>query len=280
MTDRAGPVAERRDDGRAFSYWLGLELDEIVQDEGAPPEALGRVDPGPHLRHADGRLRAGALLGMLDAVGGLNGGLAALPGWVVSTNITQRVGTLDVTGPVSLASRVLRTGRNAVVTTVEVHDGARRHVATGVLTSSILTFEGSAPVGARPFRLRLAGAAPPALPPVLPPLLGVEPVAPDRVRLAIEPELRNPWGILHGGAICLLVDVAVEHVAERVAGGPVAMTDAAVHFLAPGRVGPVEASGAIVGSRPDGHVTRVEVRDRGAGDRLLTVAVATVGRGG
>jgi hypothetical protein len=41
-------------------------------------------------------------------------------------------------------------------------------------------------------------------------------------------------------------------------------------------VGPVTARVTVVGRRADGTLARVEVRDAGAGDRLMAVAVVTV----
>jgi acyl-coenzyme A thioesterase PaaI-like protein len=49
-----------------------------------------------------------------------------------------------------------------------------------------------------------------------------------------------------------------------------------MHFLSPGRVGPIVAVGELVGSRGGDHLVRVSVRDRGADDRLLTLAALTV----
>jgi len=262
-----------RSDGRAFSYWLGLELDETTEVGADRPESVGRVDPGPDLRLPNGQVRAGAMLGLMDCVGGLTSGLAALPRWVVSTNINQRIATLDVHGALVLRSRTRRVGRNAVVTSVEARDESNDSlVATGVLTSSILTFEGALPVGTRPFCLRM----PEGRAPDFPPLLGIRPASPVSVRLDLIPQLRNPWGILHGAVIGITVDAAAVHVVEQHTRSPGVMTDAVVHFVAPGRVGPIEAAGTVIGERPDGHVVRVELRDRGADDRLLTVAVVTV----
>ena len=44
--------------------------------------------------------------------------------------------------------------------------------------------------------------------------------------------LRNPWGILHGGAVASLIDLTAEHVTGGIT------TDVVLHFLAPNRVGP------------------------------------------
>ena len=51
--------------------------------------------------------------------------------------------------------------------------------------------------------------------------------------------LRNPWGILHGGAVASLVDLAAEHVTGGIT------TDVVLHFLAP------EPGRARCAPRPD-----------------------------
>ena len=67
---------------------------------------VGHAAVAPHLRGPAGGVRTGALLTMLDNVGGLCGGLAALPeGWVVSTNLAARVVALAHVGPLRLDVR-------------------------------------------------------------------------------------------------------------------------------------------------------------------------------
>jgi uncharacterized protein (TIGR00369 family) len=88
------------------------------------------------------------------------------------------------------------------------------------------------------------------------------------VEMDLADELRNPWGILHGGVVASLVDFATEHATDA----PTA--DVVLHFLAPNRVGPVRAHVQPLGTRSDGAVCRVEVRDEGA-DRTTALAVAT-----
>jgi uncharacterized protein (TIGR00369 family) len=100
--------------------------------------------------------------------------------------------------------------------------------------------------------------------------LGAHPVDTNTVEMPLAETLRNPWGILHGGAVASLVDVSAEHVT----GGTT--TDVVLHFLAPNRVGPVRATAVPIGAgrRADGTVMRVEVRDVGA-DRVTALAIAT-----
>ena len=99
--------------------------------------------------------------------------------------------------------------------------------------------------------------------------LGARPVAPGTIEIDLADELRNPWGILHGGVVAMLADLAAEDAAEGRA-----TTETVLHFLAPNRLGPVRARARVLGRRRDGHVARVEIRDEGA-DRVTAVAVTT-----
>ena len=211
----------------------------------------------------------GALLTMLDFVGGVGGGLASLPdGWVVSTNLAARLVPASHAGPLRIDSSVLRRGRNNVVAHVQIHDEGSSDalVADGVLTSAILVPENGPPEWDRPMRITL-----PPGPPDLPPMHEwLDARMPDEqsVEIDLADDLRNPWGILHGGVVATLVDLTTAHAT----GGTT--TDVVLHFLAPNRTGPVRATARLLGTRSDGRVCRVEVRDLGA-DRTTAVAVAT-----
>jgi uncharacterized protein (TIGR00369 family) len=208
---------------------------------------------------------------MLDNVGGLNGGLAALPdGWVVSTNLAARVVSFAHAGPLRLESRVLRRGRNSVLTEVQIRDVGTSDalVASGVLTSAILVPEYGPPRWERPVELGTLDGETPAKPAIAD-WLGVRAVDDHTVAMDLADALRNPWGILHGGVVAMLVDVAAEHVT-----GGGRTSDVVLHYLAPNRVGPVRARARVVGRRTDGDVVRIEVRDDGA-QRTTAIAIAT-----
>ena len=195
------------EDGRGVSRYVRVDL-----REGDAGHMVGRAPASAHLRGPRGGMRAGALLTLLDNVGGICAGLAALPdGWVVSTNLAARTLALEQTGPLRVEADVLRRGRNNVVTTVQIHDegAADALVADGVLTSAILVPENGPPDHPRPLVLD-AGPLHPGLRP-LDDWLGVRAVARDAVEIDLADELRNPWGILHGGILAMLVDLAAEH---------------------------------------------------------------------
>ena len=104
-------------DGREVGRYIRVEIRE-QEDE----SIVGRSFASDHLRNADGLLRTGALLTMLDMVGGLCGGVASLPdGWVVSTNLAARVVAPAVVGPVRIESGVLRRGTQENIIVVTRH---------------------------------------------------------------------------------------------------------------------------------------------------------------
>jgi uncharacterized protein (TIGR00369 family) len=262
-----------RETGREVSRYIRVGLQEV---EGTPgelaPRVVGHAPPSEHLRRPSGGVRAGALLTMLDSVGGLCGGLAALPeGWVVSTNLSARILRVDHVGPFRIDAGVLRQGRASVVTSVRIRDEGEGNalVVDGVLTSAILVPANGPPQWNRPLSLSPGEPLPEPVP-TIPEWLGAEPAGADAVEMPLRESLRNPWGILHGGAVAALVDVAAEHAAGGVT------TDVVLHFLAPNRVGPVRATTVPIGPgrRADGTVLRVEVRDEGA-DRVTALAIAT-----
>jgi uncharacterized protein (TIGR00369 family) len=225
-----------------------------------------------HLRGSDGAVRAGALLTMLDSAGGVCGGLASLPdGWVVSTNMSARTTSRAPTGALKLDARVLRKGRNNVVTSVAIADAATGQlVMDGVLTSAILVPENGPPVWQRPLHIVFPGDDIDYL--TMDRWLDTRAVSDAAVEMDLRDTLRNPWGILHGGVTAALIDACAEHAT----GGGIT-TDIVLHYLAPNRVGPVRATASILGHRSDGAVLRVEVRDTGA-DRVAAVAVVTATR--
>jgi len=260
---------------RTIAEYLGTDLRETGDWERGEVVIEAEARLAPHLAGPAGGMRTGALLALVDNAGGLCAGLAALPdGWVVSTSLLARTTRLHHLGPLHVEARVLRRGKAAVVTSVAVRDrgAGGTVVADAVLTSAVLVPEHGVPRWTRP--LVLAPEESVDAPPPLLEWIGVHPID-GGLAAELRDELRNPWGILHGGILATLVDAASElHAAER-SGRPATTVDVALHFLSPARVGPVHARVAHVGTRPDGHVARVEIRDAGAADRVCAVAVTT-----
>jgi uncharacterized protein (TIGR00369 family) len=245
---------------------IGLERGELGD------VVIGRIPVADHTRGPGGGLRTGVLLTAIDAVGGLACGLASLPAWIVSTNLMLRVGRLEHVGPLRLEAELLRMGKAAGVAAVTVVDeGAADHpVAHGILTTAVLTPAHGPPRLSRP--VWLGGPSPAPLDIPIEALFGIENGSGPRTTLRVTDDVRNRWGILHGGAVAVLADVA----ATRTTGGQGVAADTVLHYLRPVRTGPVEARCTMAGRRTDATVVTVSMHDIGNKDRQVALGSVTV----
>jgi len=159
-----------------------------------------------------------------------------------------------------------------------VDEGADdKPVAAVTLTSAVLDPGGMDLRFARPVTIPMGPPDPDARPPEE--FFCIEPGTGPVTRLDLVDRLRNPWGILRGGAVAMLADVAACRAVA--AGGhrsdrPVAAADTVLHYLRPVKAGPVEARCQILGSGPGRAVVRVAIHDLGAEGRLTTVGTVVV----
>jgi len=273
------PDIDRR---RHVSDYFRLERWEVPPPDGGegPSSLLGRAPVEPHQRGAGGGLRTGGLLTSLDSLGGITSGLAVLPQRIVTTSLMATVSELSHVGPLRLQADVLRRGRTSVVTALDVVDeGAGDcHVAAATMTCAVLDPGAMQLEFERPFVLAMPE---PQADPVRPEeFFCIEPGEGPVTRLRLEDQLRNPWGILHGGAVAMLADEAACRAtvaAHPGAAGPngVAATDVVLHYLRPVKVGPVEARCTVLGTRAGRTAVRVAIHDAGADDRMVTVGSVT-----
>jgi hypothetical protein len=80
---------------------------------------------------------------------------------------------------------------------------------------------------------------------------------------------------LQGAIVSLLAEAAAEELATRVLGRPCRVADVDIRYLAMARVGPVWTRAHWIGPEGSGSV-RVELRDRGNGDRVTAAVLARV----
>jgi uncharacterized protein (TIGR00369 family) len=263
--------------GRAVSSYFRLQRWELPPPGGEGPAAFGgRVTIDDHLRGPGGGLVTGGLLTVVDSLAGLLSGLAVLPQWTVTTSLMLQVHRLTQVGPLRLHGRVLRQGRSSVVAAVDLFDeGATDvQVATAIVTCAVLDPGSKAPRFDRPVVIPMAPADPHAQP--VEEFFCIEPGSGPVTRMEFAPHLRNFWGILHGGAVATLADVAACRAAERGPSVRLVATEVVLHYLSPGRVGPLEARCDVLGSRRDGTMVRVAMYDVGQDQRLVSLASVTV----
>jgi uncharacterized protein (TIGR00369 family) len=274
------PAFHDPDAGREVARYADIDLREVTEP-GGPIRIVGRAPGHAGTRDEHGVVHSGIITALADITAGITCGLASLPRWIVSTDLLISRLRTEVVGPIGLDAEVLRVGRTAAVARVRaVDEGAHdAPVAEGVLTTALLAPEGGPPDHPRPFRIA----------PIGPPPGGFVPLAsffrlthdapePGSVRLDLDDHLRNPWGILHGGATAVLVAETAEHAARRAGGGRGYSGDTVLHYLRPARTGPVVGRSRVLGARVDGVVVAVTVHDTGDDDRVVAEAVVTVRR--
>ncbi len=272
---RRGP-SERP--GRRVSSYFRLSRRELPAGPGELVHLVGRAPIDPHHRSPAGGLTTSGIVTHVDSIGGMACGLAVLPGWIVTSTLLARVLRPGHTGPLEVDGRVVRAGRRSATADVRVRDegGGGVLVATAEVTCAVLD-PGSLDLDlARP----VVFDAPPADPGGMAPeaFFCISPGGNGSAVLEVADHLRNPWGILHGGAVAALADAAATRAAVAAgAVGPVVARDAEVHYLRPVRVGPVVARATVLGERVDGWVVEVTLRDTGVDDRVVATAVLTVG---
>src|SRR3954471_13288692 len=90
----------------------------------------------------------------------------------------------------------------------------------------------------------------------------------DSVAVVMEmrDDLRGPAGSLEGGVVSTLADVAGASACAMAVGALVATQHMAISFLAPGRVGPIHATGVVLRTGREDAVSEVRIVDRGNED--------------
>ena len=241
--------------------------------------ATAGIEVTPALFGAAGSCALGAIAIVVDAVAGGAALRAATDSWIATSDL--RIHRLAASGAGEHVARahLLRSGRSSVVVDVEVH-AAAACVAHATAGFSRLEAHGEyqqRPRAERLGRVELGGEGAGFARPWAE-CMGarVSDAAAGVVELALTPYVGNSLGGLQGGIAVALLDFAAEAAGAAALGRPAVTRDLAVHFLAIGRAGPLTTRAMLLRRGGDEALLRIESRDRGAGDRLCTVATATV----
>ena len=263
---------------------LGSYIDQMgLRFEPGNGHTTGRLDVIPALCRAPGLVRVGVLSILADCVAGFDALSAFDMAWVGTSE-------LAIAGPFCAArsgevvadGRLLKRRRTGGVFSVTVHDADPGPdggpLATATATLSLLgrqpgTKLGSAIAQQPGTRRAVASAA--SLDEVIRP----EPIDGGGLRLAITDNVRNSWQVLSGGIAALVAELAAEAAAGAALGGAWLIDGLGLHFLAPGRLGPIEARAQVLsdpgpGRAPVAHLG-VRLTDAGADGRLIVAASAT-----
>jgi len=252
---------------------------QLWAESGAEPPRAG-IPVVPALFGAGGACGAGAIAVLVDAVAGGAALRASPASWIATSDLRLHQLAPARGGELVASAEALRSGRTNVVLEVEVR-GEGALVAQATVAFSRLEAKGEyqqRPRDERPGRISFAAPGAGFAQPFAAAIGArvVDPAA-GALELPLVPYVGNSLGGLQGGIAMALLDLAAEAAGAAALGRPAATRDLAVHFLAIGRSGPMRTRATLLRQTADGALLRIESRDAGAGDRLCTVASATVG---
>ena len=234
----------------------------------------------PELLDGEGGVHAGALGIVTDVFGGGLSIEEASPDWAVTSQLELHILRRIRKGPIEVTGQALRAGRTSVVLEVEVHDSEGSLAAVGSMSfTKIFRRDENPPIPLRQEERTTFATAHSGLDLPFLQALGIRPVpgATDTIEITLVPYVMNSVGALQGGVVTAMLTDAAERVAHATLERAVHTTDFSVHFLSLGKVGPLRAQAQTL-QAADGHaLLRVELRDRGQEDRLLSLGTVRVG---
>lgn len=242
----------------------------------------------PHTRTDTGVLRVGVVGAMIDSAGAVLAIAAATPDWIATADLTYRTIEPLREGPVICSSRLVRAGASIIVVGVEVFDGHGSDApeggtacGTGLMTFSRIPGSASA-IKVDPFAnigkrstnaLEHSGVTKP-----LHEQLGLRVVDPAGGVVEIDKHdyVRNSFGTINGGVVCMVFEAAAE-VAARAIGGPsYVAADLAVHYLSQTKLGPARTATRVLRHDDRHAVCEISLVDSGNDDQLLALATVTL----
>jgi uncharacterized protein (TIGR00369 family) len=95
------------------------------------------------------------------------------------------------------------------------------------------------------------------------------------VEIKMSDYIRNSFNAIQGGITALLADIAGQCAARAITSQHLTTKDMSMHYLSQGKIGPFRTRAKVLRKTADTALTRVEVVDTGANNRLLMVAMNT-----
>jgi acyl-coenzyme A thioesterase PaaI-like protein len=238
------------------------------------PDAPLLLEPYPEICHR-GVVRTAVIASAVDIAGSLFAREIAGGDATFTSDLSVRAPARFVPERVVARASLLRAGRNLITTAVVLEAGGAPW-AYGQTSFTRVARRGGAsdapPSYAMPRVIERVPLERPLVEEV-----GIEVVDAARGHLEVElrDALRNPEGVMQGALVALLTEVAAETLADYCLGSPQVVSELDVRYLAMGRVGPIVSEAQWIGEPADGML-RVELRDRGHGDRITTAALLRV----
>ncbi|UCC59886.1 MAG: PaaI family thioesterase [Dehalococcoidia bacterium] len=251
-----------------------------------PRKRRGRVSAPvvPAICTEHGGVHVGIVATLVDVLGGGLVVRSIYPDWLATSNLSVYTRRPVTSGFVTARGSVLRTGRTTVVVEVDIfHETSDSAMLAESMGSATMTFSR---LPRRKTTMEIPNESPGKI------VFGTEGSGLSRsfldeiglqvvdsvagvLELEMSAYVRNSFHALQGGVVALLTDVAGQQAASVAAGKPMTTRDLTINYLAQGKIGPIRTKASVIRTTTDTALTRVEVIDTGANNRLLTVGMNT-----
>ena len=282
------PSQQRPADDRASSTNTYPPAKHILRDLAHWLETDGQtyragVRVIPELCAPAGGVRAGVWATLTDLSSGTAAAQAMSPNWLATSDITLHTFASVTSGEISTRARVLRQGRSKVVIEVDLLDDANPNQPVGLATVGFSALEPRGGVQsvsqhATSSRTVFGRADQPLSENILDRVgLRVLDATSGRLSLSPNPYCHNSLGAVQGGALALMADAAGESIFRATGQNDWATRDITLHYLALGKVGPLETHCRVLQQTHQEALVRTEILDHGADNRRVLVATSRVG---
>ena len=229
-----------------------------------------------------GGVHAGVVATLVDLLGASLAIRAIYPDWLATAGLSIYMARPVVSGTIVASGSVVRAGQSVNVIDVDISEelNSPAHRSTSI-GSAIVTFSRLArrkdtieietdTVNGITFALDGSGLSRGYLDEAG---LKILDNTAGTVEIKMTEYVRNSFGALQGGIVALLADIAGQCAARTATGQPLITKDLTLHYLAQGKVGPFLTRTRVIRKTGDSALTRVELVDKGANDRLLMLGL-------
>jgi len=231
-----------------------------------------------------GGVHVGVVGTLVDVLGATLAIRALYPDWIATAGLSIYLTRPPISGTIVASGTVIRAGQSINVIDVDISEESSSSThPSSAIGSAIMTFSRLPrrkdtievevdSVNGVTFAVEGAGLSRRYLDEVglriLDDTAGI-------VEIKMTEYVRNSFGAIQGGIVALLADIAGQCAARAATGQPLITKDLTIHYLSQGKVGPFRTRARMLRQTNDTALTRVEVVDRGANDRLFMVGMNT-----
>jgi len=238
----------------------------------------------PQVCTEQGGVHVGVVATLVDVLGATLAIRAIYPDWIATAGLSIYTTRPAISGTIVASGTVIRAGQSINVIDVDIREelSGSTHPSSSI-GSAIMTFSRlprrkdtieveADSVNGVAFAVEGSGLSRRYLDEV-----GLR-ILDDTAGIAevkMTDYVRNSFGAIQGGIVALLADIAGQSAARAATGQPLITKDLTIHYLSQGKVGPFRTRARVLRETSDTVLTRVELVDSGASDRLLMVGMNT-----